>query len=65
VLAPAAVLSVAATTHPAPDPVAAPKPAPARPSGLTARSVFRPVSSAYDFSNRLAECLAVAETAAS
>jgi 2-oxoglutarate dehydrogenase E2 component (dihydrolipoamide succinyltransferase) len=65
VLTPAPVLSGAATTHPTPDPVAAPRPAPARPSGLTARSVFRPASGAYDFSNRLAECLAVAETAAS
>ncbi len=34
-----------------------------RPSGLTARSVFRPASGAYDFSRRLAESLAVAEAA--
>ena len=65
VLAPAAVLSVVTTVHPAPAPVATPKPAPARPSGLTARSVFRPASGAYDFSKRLAESLAVAETASS
>jgi DNA-binding NtrC family response regulator len=64
-LAPAAVLSVVARTHPAPDPLPAPKSAPARPSGLTARSVFRPASGAYDFSKRLAESLAVAETAVS
>jgi DNA-binding NtrC family response regulator len=34
-----------------------------RPSGLTARSVFRPASSAYDFSRRLAESLTTAESA--
>ena len=36
-----------------------------RPSGLTARSVFRPASGAYDFSKRLAESLALAESASS
>jgi DNA-binding NtrC family response regulator len=43
---------------------AATKPAPARPSGLSARSIFRPASGVYDFSRRLAESLAVAEAAA-
>ncbi len=42
----------------------APKHAPSRPSALTARSVFRPASSAYDFSKRLAESLTSAESAA-
>jgi hypothetical protein len=36
-----------------------------RPSGLTARSVFRPASGAYDFSRRLAESLALAEETSS
>lgn len=36
-----------------------------RPSGLTARSVFRPASGAYDFSRRLAESLAVADATSS
>lgn len=38
-------------------------PAPVRPSGLTARSVFRPATGAYDFSRRLAESLSAAEAA--
>jgi DNA-binding NtrC family response regulator len=50
--APAAVVSVTRTP-----------PAPIRPSGLTARSVFRPASGAYDFSRRLAESLTTAEAA--
>lgn len=58
-----AVTSKQTADVPPPTP-AAPKPSPARPpSGLTARSVFRPASSAYDFSKRLAESLAVAEVA--
>jgi DNA-binding NtrC family response regulator len=38
-------------------------PTPARaPSGLTGRSLFRPVAGTYDFSKRLAESLALAES---
>lgn len=66
------VAPATATPPPAPQPVTAapvsfssiaiaPKHAPARPAALTARSVFRPASSAYDFSRRLAESLAEAE----
>ncbi len=56
---------VVAVTVTAPKPAfAAPKRAEnPRPSGLTARSVFRPTSGAYDFSRRLVESLAVAEAA--
>jgi DNA-binding NtrC family response regulator len=73
--APPAPTPVIAGTVTAPKP--APAPAPAmpvapkrteaapRPSGLTARSVFRPASGAYDFSRRLAESLALAEETSS
>gem|GEM_PF-1085467 len=59
----------APTPPPAPAPVIPPAPkrteASPRPSGLTARSVFRPASGAYDFSRRLAESLALAEETSS
>ncbi len=50
-----------APASPPPAPLVA-KPAPAVLPGLTARSVFRPASSAYDFSRRLAESLTLAES---
>lgn len=74
-VAPTPVLAVTVTApKPAPAPAAAPPPIPLAPkrteeaprlSGLTARSVFRPASGAYDFSRRLAESLAIAEAASS
>lgn len=77
--APAAPTPVIAVTVTASKPAPTPPPAPApitppapkrteespRPSGLTARSVFRPASGAYDFSRRLAESLALAEETSS
>ena len=64
---PAAPVVTAPNVVPAAPAIIAVTPAhvPSKPSSLSARSIFRPPSSAYDFSKRLTESLAAAESATS
>lgn len=62
----AAPVVAALTIAPPPSAIitATPAPAPSRPSSLSVPSIFHPSYSAYDFSKRLKESLAAAETVA-